>query len=68
MVKAKTLQILWHEKQPIYSLDFEHNERNRLGIILKTVNTSHLPVIATCGADHAIRVPTQFHFILIFYL
>jgi chromatin assembly factor 1 subunit B len=39
-MKVKTIQILWHNKQPIYSSDFEPSSSR----------------LATGGADSAIRV------------
>jgi hypothetical protein len=48
-MKAKTLQIHWHEKQPVYSCHFEPLEPFRL---------------ATCGADSCIRVTLNHSHIL----
>eukprot|EP00842_Homolaphlyctis_polyrhiza_P005022 jgi/Hompol1/5520/HPOL_004504-RA len=40
-MKVKTLQILWHEKQPVFSVDFEPAGTGRL---------------ATCGGDTCVRI------------
>lgn len=40
-MKAKAFQIHWHNKQPIYSVDFHPNNSNKL---------------ATCGGDNNVRV------------
>lgn len=53
MVKAKTIQIHWHDKQPVYSVDFESVAPGRLG----TIDCLDLLIfLATCGADSAVRV------------
>ena len=40
-MKAKAFQIHWHNKQPIYSVDFHPKNSNKL---------------ATCGGDNNVRV------------
>ncbi|KAI8911261.1 WD40-repeat-containing domain protein [Powellomyces hirtus] len=40
-MRVKTLQILWHDKEPIFSVDFEPNGAGRF---------------ATAGGDHNVRV------------
>jgi len=40
-MKAKTLQIHWHDRQPIFSIDFEPCGKGRL---------------ATAGGDENVRV------------
>jgi chromatin assembly factor 1 subunit B len=40
-MKVKTLQIHWHNKQPIYSVDFNPQNPQKL---------------VTCGGDNNIRV------------
>ena len=40
-MKAKAFQIHWHNKQPIYSVDFHPTNSNKL---------------ATCGGDNNVRV------------
>jgi len=47
-MKAKTLQIHWHDRQPIFSIDFEPCGKGRL---------------ATAGGDENVRV-CFFHILL----
>ena len=39
-MRVKTLQILWHDKQPVFSVDFSPTSNE----------------LATCGADKEIRL------------
>ena len=40
-MRVKTLQILWHDKQPVFSVDF---------------SPCHPGVLATAGADKEVKV------------